>query len=73
MNSYLLPIVAVFIGVIIAFITKKQKSIDTKLLLTFSGAFLLALALFELLPEVYHHLAPKQTGLFITNYFRVFL
>ncbi len=65
MNSYLLPVIAIFIGVIIAFITKKQKTIGTKLLLSFSGAFLLALALFELLPEVYHHLDPKQTGLFI--------
>ncbi|WP_394747538.1 ZIP family metal transporter [Spongiimicrobium salis] len=65
MNSYFLPVIAIFIGVIIAFITIKQKSIGTKLLLSFSGAFLLALALFDLLPEVYHHLDSKQTGLFI--------
>ncbi len=65
MNTYLLPIVAIAIGVIIAIVTKGRKSIGTKLLLSFSGAFLLALALFDLLPEVYHHLDPKQTGLFI--------
>jgi len=65
MNKYLLPVIAIVVGVIIAFITKKQKSIGTKLLLAFSGAFLLALALFDLLPEVYHHLDGKQTGLFI--------
>lgn len=65
MNSYLLPLFAVIIGVIIAFLTRKQKSIGTKLLLSFSGAFLLALTLFDLLPEVYHHLEAKQTGLFI--------
>jgi zinc transporter ZupT len=65
MNKYLLPVVAIIIGVILAFITKKQKSIGTKLLLSFSGAFLLALTLFDLLPEVYHHLDAKQTGLFI--------
>ena len=65
MNNYLLPILAIVIGVIIAFITKRKKSIGTKLLLSFSGAFLLALALFDLLPEVYHHLDPKQTGFFI--------
>ena len=65
MNKYLLPIVAIVIGVILAFITKKQKSIGTKLLLSFSGAFLLALTLFDLLPEVYHHLDAKKTGLFI--------
>ena len=65
MNKYLLPVVAIIIGVIIAFLTRKQKSIGTKLLLSFSGAFLLALTLFDLLPEVYHHLDSKQTGLFI--------
>lgn len=65
MNKYLLPVIAIFVGIIIAFITKKQKSIGTKLLLSFSGAFLLALTLFDLLPEVYHHLNAKQTGFFI--------
>ncbi|WP_298313213.1 ZIP family metal transporter [uncultured Aquimarina sp.] len=65
MNKYLLPVIAIVIGVIIGFITKKQKSKGTKLLLSFSGAFLLALTLFDLLPEVYHHLEAKQTGLLI--------
>ncbi|TXE19618.1 ZIP family metal transporter [Psychroserpens burtonensis] len=65
MQSYLLPILAVGIGVILAFITKKDKLSYTKLLLSFSGAFLLALTLFDLLPEVYHHLEAKTTGLFI--------
>ncbi|NRD22734.1 ZIP family metal transporter [Winogradskyella litoriviva] len=65
MKSYLLPLLAVIIGIIIAFLIKKQNSIYTKLLLSFSGAFLLALTLFDLLPEVYHHLDAKQTGLYI--------
>ncbi|MUU77554.1 ZIP family metal transporter [Winogradskyella endarachnes] len=65
MNSYLLPLLAVIIGVVIAFFTKKQKSLYTKLLLSFSGAFLLALTLFDLLPEVYLHLNAKKTGLYI--------
>ena len=65
MNKYLFPIYAILIGVVIAFLTKKQKSVGTKLLLSFSGAFLLALTFFELLPEVYHHLDNKQMGLFI--------
>lgn len=65
MNSYLLPILAVVLGVGIAFFSKTKPAFNTKLLLSFSGAFLLALTLFELLPEVYHHLKPKQTGLFI--------
>ncbi|WP_406683985.1 ZIP family metal transporter [Seonamhaeicola sp. MEBiC1930] len=65
MSDYLFPFLAVVLGVIIATFTKNRKSWNTKLLLSFSGAFLLALTLFELLPEVYNHLDAKQTGLFI--------
>ncbi len=65
MNNYLLPFCAVILGVLIANITKNKKTWNTKLLLSFSGAFLLALTLFELLPEVYAHLDTKLTGLFI--------
>ncbi|OBQ52764.1 ZIP family metal transporter [Tamlana sp. s12] len=65
MNKFLLPILAVFLGFGIALVSKKQKSWNTKLLLSFSGAFLLALTLFELLPEVYHHLDTKLAGLLI--------
>lgn len=65
MYKFLLPIFAVFLGVCIAYFTKNKKSFNTKLLLSFSGAFLLALTLFELLPEVYHHLDAKRTGLYI--------
>ncbi|GGI57626.1 ZIP family metal transporter [Winogradskyella haliclonae] len=65
MNKYLFPIYAIAIGVIIAYLTRRQKTVYTKLLLSFSGAFLLALTLFDLLPEVYEHLDAKRTGLFI--------
>ncbi|NMH86094.1 ZIP family metal transporter [Flavivirga algicola] len=65
MNDYLFPFYAVILGVIIARLTKSKKSWNTKLLLSFSGAFLLALTLFELLPEVYDHLDAKLTGLYI--------
>lgn len=65
MNAYLLPILAVVFGIALAFAGKRQKTINTKLLLSFSGAFLLALTLFDLLPEVYEHLEVKRTGLFI--------
>jgi len=65
MNSYLLPLIAVLIGIVIAILIKKQKTSYTKLLLSFSGAFLLALTLFDLLPEVYHHIDAKHTGLYI--------
>ena len=65
MNKFIFPILAVALGFVLAVFTKKQKSWNTKLLLSFSGAFLLALTLFELLPEVYEHLDTKLSGLFI--------
>ena len=65
MNKYLLPIYAVLFGVLLVALLKQNKSNYIKLLLPFSGAFLLALTLFDLLPEVYEHLDAKQTGLFI--------
>lgn len=65
MNNYLLPFYAVIFGVLIARISKAKKRLNTKLLLSFSGAFLLALTLFELLPEVYNHLDSKLTGVYI--------
>ncbi|MBC3758784.1 ZIP family metal transporter [Hyunsoonleella sp. SJ7] len=67
MNKFLFPIYAVIAGVIIARLTKHKRTWNTKLLLSFSGAFLLALTLFELLPEVYDHLDTKMTGLFIMS------
>lgn len=65
MNSYLLPLFAVLFGVLLVVLLRKRKSNYSKLLLPFSGAFLLALTLFDLLPEVYEHLEAKQTGLYI--------
>jgi zinc transporter ZupT len=65
MIKYLLPVFAVIIGALIVLVLKQKRSLFTRLLLSFSGAFLLALTLFDLLPEVYAHLEAKQTGLFI--------
>ena len=65
MNKYLFPIYAVILGFVIAQIAKEKKVNNIKLLLAFSGAFLLSLTVFDLLPEVYEHLEAKQTGLFI--------
>jgi zinc transporter ZupT len=65
MIKYLLPVFAVFLGALIVLVLKQKRSLFTRLLLSFSGAFLLALTLFDLLPEVYEHLEAKQTGLFI--------
>jgi len=67
MNKYLFPIYAVVLGVLIVTLTKNRNSKNTKLLLSFSGAFLLAITLFELLPEVYHHLEGKLTGILIMS------
>ncbi len=65
MNKYLLPIYAVLFGVLLVVLLRQKKTSYSRLLLPFSGAFLLALTLFDLLPEVYGHLDAKQTGLFI--------
>lgn len=65
MLQYILPILAVILGIIIAIVTNHKRNFLSKLLLSFSGSFLLALTLFDLLPEVYEHLATKQTGVFI--------
>ncbi len=65
MNKFLFPVYAVILGVIIAKLSKNKTLWNTKLLLAFSGAFLLALTLFDLLPEVYETLHAKFTGLLI--------
>ena len=65
MLAYLLPIIAVVLGASMALLTRQNANFNFKLLLSFSGAFLLALTLFELLPEVYENLEAKKTGVFI--------
>jgi len=47
------------------FITKPKNKNHFKLLLAFSGAFLLALTVFELLPEVYEKEDAKTVGVFV--------
>lgn len=65
MNQYLFPIYAVALGSLLVLFTKQSKHRNTKLLLAFSGAFLLALTLFELFPEVYHHIEAKAIGVLV--------
>ncbi len=65
MNKYLFPIYAVILGFLIVKLSKNKPVQNIKLLLAFSGAFLMSLTFFDLLPEVYEHLETKQTGLFI--------
>ncbi|WP_350285226.1 ZIP family metal transporter [uncultured Croceitalea sp.] len=47
------------------YIARPKNQESFKLLLAFSGAFLLALSFFELLPEVYSMLKPKSVAVFI--------
>lgn len=62
--TYLLPLFSVLIGYIIALFFKPKNKNSFKLLLAFSGSFLLSLTVMHLLPDVYetHN---KNIGLFI--------
>ena len=62
---YILPIFAVLASYVFVYLTKPKSQKSIKLLLAFSGAFLLALTCFELLPEVYQSSKPKTVSLFI--------
>jgi len=53
MMNYLLPLLSVLIGFGFALFLKPQKKSNLKLLLAFSGSFLLSLTVLHLLPEVY--------------------
>lgn len=50
---YILPLIAVIIGYIVALFFRPKDKKNLKLLLAFSGAFLLSLTVMHLLPEVY--------------------
>ena len=51
--NYLLPLLSVLLGYVIALILKPKNKTNLKLLLAFSGSFLLSLTVMHLLPEVY--------------------
>lgn len=61
---YLLPLLSVLIGYAIALAIKPKNKTNLKLLLAFSGSFLLSLTVMHLLPEVYESHNPN-IGLFI--------
>ncbi|MDO5608028.1 MAG: ZIP family metal transporter [Capnocytophaga sp.] len=70
--NYLLPFLSVAFGFAFVVIFKPSKNHHIKLLLSFSGAYLLALTVFTLLPEVYHshehhHHDYKRIGLYIVS------
>lgn len=64
MINYVFPILAVLLGYLFVVIFKPEKEKTLKLLLAFSGAFLLSVTVFEMLPEVYEGHG-NTVGLFI--------
>jgi len=64
--SYLLLIFSVLVGALIVLILKPSNKI-TRLLLSFSGAYLLSITILHLLPEVYENSigSPARIGIFI--------
>ena len=61
---YFLPLLAVLIGYLTALFLKPENPLGLKLLLAFSGAYLLAVTVFEFLPDIYASQNP-QVGIFI--------
>ncbi|CAM4192813.1 zinc/iron permease [Gillisia limnaea] len=61
---YIFPLLAVLIGFIISLFLKPSSSKGFQFLLSFSGAYLLSVTVFELFPEVYRS-GNEQVGIFI--------
>ncbi len=61
---YILPLFSVLLGLSVSFWLKPKNKTNLKLLLAFSGSFLLSLTVLHLLPEVYQS-QNKMVGLFI--------
>jgi len=62
--NYLLPLLSVILGYLIALVIKPKKKSNLKLLLAFSGSFLLSITVMHLLPEVYEKHS-HSVGIFI--------
>jgi zinc transporter ZupT len=62
---YTVPILAVWVSFAFAWIVRPKNNKNIKLLLAFSGAFLLSLTFLELLPDVYEGHDPKTIALYI--------
>ena len=62
--NYILPLLSVLLGFSIALWLKPQDKKNLKLLLAFSGSFLLSLTVMHLLPEVYES-GNSKVGIFI--------
>ena len=66
--NYILPLLSVLLGYSIALIIKPKKKNNLKLLLAFSGSFLLSLTVMDLFPEIYevhHRPGTFNIGIFI--------
>lgn len=62
--TYIVLIIAVWLGYFLGKIFSKQVKKSTKLLLAFSGAFLLGAVVFELFPEIFNT-GNKAVGIFL--------
>jgi zinc transporter ZupT len=62
--NYLLPLLSVLIGYVFALVIQPKDKAKLKLLLAFSGSFLLSLTVIHLLPEIYES-HNNRIGLFI--------
>lgn len=62
--NYILPILAVVFGYLMVRMVPMKNKNNLKLLLAFSGAFLLALTILKMLPEIYAH-SQHNMGVFI--------
>lgn len=60
-----LPALAVFLSFVVLILFPGLRVRSHRLLLSFSGAFLLGITLFELFPQVYKEFDVRQTGVFI--------
>ena len=69
--TILLLISSVILGAIIVEIFGKKKSKNIQILLTFSGAYLLAVSILHLIPEIFTSNTRKSIGLFILAGFLV--
>lgn len=62
---YILPFLAVLFSFGIVWLIRPKQNNHIKLLLAFSGAFLLSLTFFDFLPEIYEQNKSKTTAVFI--------
>ncbi|MBT8314226.1 MAG: ZIP family metal transporter [Maribacter sp.] len=63
--TYVLLILGVLLSFTFVYVTRPKNKEHFKLLLAFSGAFLLALTIFELFPAVYERSNSKTIGVFV--------